>query len=80
MELLEVYLTIGRIAGAAIATLVIFGVAQGMGRVVSSAVESIARNPSASGDIQKFAILGMAFTEALGLFALFVVLLILFAV
>ncbi len=71
---------IAKVFAAAFSALALFGVALSMGRVVSSGLESIARNPSASGDIQKFGILGMAFTEALGLFVLFVILLILFAV
>ena len=65
---------------AGIATVGIGGVGVGMGRLVASGLEAIGRNPSAVGEIQKFAILGIAFTEALALFILFVVLLVLFAV
>ena len=50
------------------------------GRAVSAAVESIARNPSAAGDVRGNLLLGFALTEALGIFSLLVALLLLFAV
>jgi F-type H+-transporting ATPase subunit c len=40
----------------------------GQGRAVGSAVESVARNPGASGTIQLLMILGLAFIESLTLF------------
>src|SRR5271170_4645053 len=40
----------------------------GQGRAVGSALESIARNPGASGDIKLLMILGLAFIESLTLF------------
>jgi len=40
----------------------------GQGKAVGSAVESVARNPGASGTIQLLMILGLAFIESLTLF------------
>jgi F-type H+-transporting ATPase subunit c len=50
------------------------GGALGQGKVVSSAVESISRNPGASGQMGTPIIMGLAFIESLVLFALLVAL------
>jgi F-type H+-transporting ATPase subunit c len=52
------------IAGAA------FGAAIGQGRAVAAAMESIGRNPGSSDRIQTPMILGLAFIEALAIYAL----------
>ena len=52
------------IAGAA------FGAALGQGRAVAAAMESIGRNPNAADRIQTPMIIGVAFMEALGIYAL----------
>jgi F-type H+-transporting ATPase subunit c len=53
--------------------------ALGIGRIASSALEAIGRNPDASGKIQGSMIIGIAFTEALAIFALVVGFIIKFA-
>jgi F-type H+-transporting ATPase subunit c len=52
------------IAGAA------FGAALGQGRAVAAAMESIGRNPNSADRIQTPMIIGIAFMEALGIYAL----------
>ena len=52
------------IAGAA------FGAALGQGRAVGAAMESIGRNPNSADRIQTPMIIGIAFMEALGIYAL----------
>ena len=47
--------------------------ALGQGKAVASAVEGMARNPSASGAIQGAMILGLAFMESLALFTLVII-------
>ncbi len=47
-----------------------FGSALGLGRAVGSAMESIGRQPEASGKIQTAMIIGAAFIEALTIYAL----------
>jgi len=42
----------------------------GIGLVVGKALEAIGRNPEASGQIQTVMFIGVAFTEALAIFAL----------
>lgn len=49
-----------------------FGPGIGIGILVSKALEAIGRNPEASGQIQTTMFIGIAFTEALAIFALVV--------
>jgi F-type H+-transporting ATPase subunit c len=60
---------IGLAAGLAIAVAA-FGAALGQGRAVAAAMESIGRNPNAADRIQTPMILGLAFIEALAIYAL----------
>ena len=57
----------------------VLGPAIGIGLVVARAIEGIARNPEASGKIQSLMMLGIAFVEALGIFALVIAFLIRFS-
>jgi F-type H+-transporting ATPase subunit c len=52
-----------------------FGSGLGQGRMVASAMESIGRNPNAAGAIFTPMLLGLAFIEALTLYALVIALL-----
>ncbi|MBQ9641282.1 MAG: ATP synthase F0 subunit C [Bacteroidaceae bacterium] len=65
----------GAAIGAAIA---VIGAAFGIGNIGKSTVESIARQPSAAGDIRSAMILSAAFVEGCALFAIVVCALILF--
>jgi F-type H+-transporting ATPase subunit c len=67
------------IAMALAAGVGVLGPAIGIGMLVSKALEGIARNPEAAGKIQSSMILGIAFVEALGIFALVVAFIIKFA-
>lgn len=59
--------------GAAIAVgFGMIGPGVGIGLVVSKAIEAMGRNPGASGKIQTTMFVGIAFTEALAIFALVV--------
>ncbi|RKZ02756.1 ATP synthase F0 subunit C [Candidatus Fermentibacteria bacterium] len=51
----------------------------GIGLVVAKAIEAMGRNPSASGQIQTTMFIGIAFTEALAIFALVIGFIIKFA-
>ena len=50
----------------------VLGPGLGLGILVSKALEAIGRNPEASGTIQTTMFIGIAFTEALAIFALVV--------
>lgn len=67
------------LAMAAVAGFGVLGPAIAIGLLVSKALESIGRNPEASGKIQSSMIIGIAFVEALGIFTLVVAFVIKFA-
>jgi len=69
-----------RLIGAGIAMIGAIGGGLGIGILVSGAVQGIARNPGASGEIQTNMILGIAFAEAVAIYCLVVALLILFVI
>lgn len=69
--------TVGAKAAIAIAAglaigLAAFGAALGQGRMAAAAMESIGRNPNAAPRIQLPMILGLAFIEALAIYALII--------
>ena len=64
--------------GAGISVLALAGVGIGIGNIFSALVNSIARNPSARGQVFGIGILGFALTEAVALYALLIAFLILF--
>ncbi|HLU47684.1 MAG TPA: ATP synthase F0 subunit C, partial [Planctomycetota bacterium] len=68
----DAFRPIGRGLGAGLASL---GAAWGIGRIAATSVESIARQPDASGDIRGAMILTSAFIEGVCLFAVVVALL-----
>jgi len=57
----------------------VFGPGIGIGLIVSKALEAIGRNPDAYGKIQATMFIGIAFTEALAIFALVVAFIVKFA-
>lgn len=60
-----------KILGMALAVgLGMIGPGVGIGIVVSKALEAMGRNPEATGKIQAMMFIGVAFTEALAIFAL----------
>ena len=68
----SLYTALGAGLGAGLAAI---AVAIGIGKIASSSVESIARQPEASGDIRGAMILTSAFIEGVCLFAVVVALL-----
>lgn len=65
--------------GAGLATIGLAGAGVGIGTVFGALVLGISRNPSLKDELFKIAILGFALTEAIALFALMIVFLLLFA-
>ncbi|KAK3701314.1 ATP synthetase subunit 9 [Vermiconidia calcicola] len=68
-----------KMQGAGLATIGLAGAGIGIGTVFGSLITGVARNPSLRGQLFSYAILGFAFAEATGLFALMVAFLILYA-
>ncbi len=66
------------LAMALAAGLGVIGPGIGIGLIVGKALEAIGRNPEASGKVQATMFLGIAFTEALAIFALVIAFLVRF--
>jgi ATP synthase F0 subunit c len=70
--------TAAKLIGAGLAMIGTIGAGAGIGIVVNGAVQGMARNPDASGNLLTNMILGIAFAEAVAIYCLVVALLILF--
>jgi F-type H+-transporting ATPase subunit c len=68
-----------KLIGAGLATIGLAGAGVGVGTVFAALVNATARNPSLKQQLFSYAILGFALTEAVGLFALMMAFLILYA-
>lgn len=66
--------------GAGLTALGMGGAAMGVGNVFAAMLNGIARNPSAEGKLSKYVYIGAGLAEAMGLFALVIALLLLYAV
>ena len=71
---------LGKYLGAGLAAIGLGIAAIGVGNVASSFLAGALRNPSAAPQLTATLFIGLAFAEALGIFAFLVALLILFAV
>lgn len=69
---------LGKLIGAGLSMIGTIGAGAGIGIVANGAVQGMARNPDASGNILTNMILGIAFAEAVAIYCLVVALLILF--
>jgi ATP synthase F0 subunit c len=78
VEAAQVLVTGLKAIGAGLAMTGAIGAGAGIGILVGGAVQGIARNPDASGAIQTNMILGIAFAEAVAIYALVVAFIILF--
>ncbi|PIM97044.1 hypothetical protein CDL12_30493 [Handroanthus impetiginosus] len=67
-----------RIIGTGLATTGLIGAGIGIGVVFGSLIIGVARNPALRGQLFSYAILGFAFSEATGLFALMMAFLLLY--
>lgn len=58
-----------KFVGAGLTTLGMLGAAIGVGNVFTAMLNGVARNPSAENKMAKYAFIGAALAEAMGLFA-----------
>ncbi len=72
-------LAAGKLIGAGMATIGLAGGAIGAGLVFSALINGTARNPSLKGELFSLSILAFSLVEAIALFCLMIVFLILFA-
>jgi len=68
-----------KLIGAGLATIALAGAAIGVGLIFAALIQRTSRNPSLRKELFNIAILGFALTEALGLFALMMALIFLYA-
>ncbi len=78
MEQAQAIMILGKAIGAGIAMIGALGGGIGIGLAVSGAVQAMGRNPDHTPTIQTNMILGVAFAEAVAIYALVVALIILF--
>jgi F-type H+-transporting ATPase subunit c len=78
-EFITAFLSLGHSIGAGLATIGLAGAGVGVGIVFGSLIVAIGRNPSEEARLFKFAMLGFALTEAVGLLALMMAFLISFS-
>jgi len=71
-------LQVAKIIGTGLATIGLAGAGVGIGIVFGALILGVARNPSLKGQLFTYAILGFAFSEATGLFALMMAFLLLY--
>jgi len=79
VEYVQAISSVGKSIGAGLATVGLAGAGVGVGVVFGSLVFSLGRNPGEQAVLFKFAMLGFALTEAVGLLALMMAFLILFS-
>ena len=72
-------LAAAKVQGAGMATIGLAGAGIGIGTVFGNLITGVARNPALKGQLFSYAVLGFAFAEATGLFALMVAFLLLYA-
>lgn len=67
-----------KMIGAGLATIALSGVGNGIGFIFGGLVDAVSKNPSMARQLFNYAILGFALTEAIALFTIMIVFLILF--
>ncbi len=69
-----------KLIGAGLAVIALFGVGMGVGQIFSNLLAAIARNPSVKNEVMVPAYIGAALTEAIGILAFTVAMILLFVV
>ena len=77
-KLISAMVQSAKIIGTGLATTGLIGAGVGIGVVFGALILGVARNPSLRGQLFSYAILGFAFAEATGLFALMMAFLLLY--
>lgn len=67
-----------KMIGAGLATIALSGVGTGIGFIFNGLLDAVSKNPSMARVLFNYAILGFALTEAIALFTIMIVFLILF--
>jgi len=78
MTLVTAILTSSKLIGAGLATIGLAGAGAGIGIVFAGFLNALARNPFLKDELFRYAILGFALTESMGLLAIMMAFLILY--
>jgi len=78
-DMINAFITGSRYVGAGLATIGVVGAGTGIGIIFSGLMGALSRNPSFEAKLMQTALLGFALTEAMGLLALMMAFLILYA-
>ena len=78
LKLNKIIIQAAKIIGTGLATTGLIGAGVGIGVVFGALIIGVSRNPSLRGQLFSYAILGFAFSEATGLFALMMAFLLLY--
>lgn len=65
--------------GVGLMAIAMFGTAMGIANIFSALLNAMARNPGASDQLQRSALIGAGLTEAMGLFAFVIAMLLIFS-
>ncbi len=68
-----------KMIGAGLGTIALSGVGTGIGFIFNGLLDAVSRNPTLSKQLFNYAIIGFALTEAIALFTLMIVFMLLFA-
>jgi F-type H+-transporting ATPase subunit c len=68
-----------KMIGAGLGTIALSGVGTGIGFIFNGLLDAVSRNPTLSRQLFNYAIIGFALTEAIALFTLMIVFMLLFA-
>jgi F-type H+-transporting ATPase subunit c len=68
-----------KMIGAGLGTIALSGVGTGIGFIFNGLLDAVSRNPTLNKQLFNYAIIGFALTEAIALFTLMIVFMILFA-
>jgi|TARA_B110000503_G_scaffold120793_1_gene183768 F-type H+-transporting ATPase subunit c len=66
--------------GVGLSSFAMLGAALGVGNIFAALLHGMSRNPAASGEMMRGALIGAALAEAMGLFAFLISLLLIFAI
>ena len=75
---MEAVLGMGKLVGSGLATIGVVGAGIGIGIIFAGVIISTSRNPGKTRDYERYMWLGFALTEAMGLLAIMMAMLILF--
>ncbi len=73
-------INVAKLFAAALALIPMFAVGLALGKLFSSFIEAVGRNPGAKKDVFQIGLIGAAMTEAIAIFALVVSLILIFVV